>query len=346
MIKINAKEINSKSFPDYTWNADLIYYDGPLLSLYSRERGSDALFLWVDSNEYNNRWAVINIQRDDLKKYLASRLALLDIINKTETCYFFNTGPRGRRGKIVQVNTADFPKEYLPDHDSFLYKEISTDAAKKLNEENLQIYDLKLDGNDIYIEDLGLIAKLYQQLYSFHYGLDHLDREAVKTKLSSAMKKWTGGFSAVNLFSGLKNLTPSIHRARVQQLQYNSPGFIKLNALPSITLEISKTAKFFVRNFDETESLYRDCYQYFRDENISGFDKENPEEQIQLNSRQTLEINKFLDDFFIKLDLEKYKSNFVSLEVDALSQIRTILAYYRRLRGLKKYIDEGTLTIS
>lgn len=345
MIKIEGKEINSKKFPEFTWNADLIYYDGPLLSLYSRERGNDALFLWIDSDNYNNRWAVIDIERDDLKSYLNGVLALRDVINKTNTCHIFNTGPRGKRGKIIELKTEDFPNEYLPDPDSFLYREISTAAAKKLNTENLQAYDLKLAGEDIYIEDLGLISKLYQQLYSFHYGLDNLDREAVRNKLSSAMKKWTGGFSAVNLFSGLKNLTPSIHRARVKQLQYNSPGFIKLNALPSITAEISKTTELFIKNFEETETLYKDCYQYFREEKISGFDKENTEEKIELNETQKIIINEYLDNFFLKLDLENYKSNFVTLEIDSLGQIRTILAYYRRLRGLKKYIDEGTLTI-
>jgi len=206
-------------------------------------------------------------------------------------------------------------------------------------------YDLVLGGDDIYVDDLAIIPKTFQQLYSFHYGLSHLDREAIRNKLTQSLSKWTGGFTAVHLFSGLKNLIPSIHKARVKELKYASPGFIKMNLIDEIAQEISVVFDNYLNNQEATEKLYKKVYKYFKDQGISGFDEDNPEREVVISVMQEQSINGYLSDFLDLLGISNYRDNFGSLEVNSLGQIRSILAYYRRLKILGKYIESGTLKI-
>lgn len=345
MIKINGKDISRQQFPEYTWNADLVYIDGPLISLYKRNDGPEALFFWVDSNTTHNRWAVAEINRPDLREYLKGKKSLLEIINKNNKIYFFNTSATGRRTKYYTVNLVDFPPEYLPDPDSFLFEELCTNEAKELLSEEIITYNLLLDGDDIYMDDLAIIPKTFQQLYSFHYGLSHLDREAIRNKLTRSLCKWTGGFSAVHLFNGLKNLIPSIHKARVKELKYASPGFIKMNLIKNISNEISNVFDNYLKNKDKAENLYKEIYKYFKDQGISGFDNDTQDQEVKITHLQEVTLNNFLAQYLELLGISNYNLSFNSLEIDSLGQIRSILAYYRRLRILGKYVEAGTLKL-
>ena len=345
MIKLNGKDLSRNQFPEYTWNTDIVYFDGPLISLYKKNDGPDALFFWVDSNQRHNRWAVAEISRRDLSAYLKEELSLLEVIKKNQHIYFFDTSQNGRRTKFQYVSLKNFPQSYLPEKDSFLYKDLCTEEAKNLLNENIFTYNLLLDGDEIYMEDLANIPKFFQQLYSFHYGLSHLNREAIKNKLTQSLNNWTGGFSAVHLFSGLKNLIPSIHKARVKELKYASPGFIKINLIEEIAKEISIVFSNYIKNQEETEKLYKKIYKYFKEQNISGFDSESQESISNISILQENTINGFLIKYLHLLGISNYQSSFKSLEVDSLGQIRSILAYYRRLKILGKYVENGTLKI-
>ena len=58
MKTINGFSINF-DFSKLIKVADLIYYDGPLLSHYVSNKGENYLFYWVDVDNEYNRWVVI-----------------------------------------------------------------------------------------------------------------------------------------------------------------------------------------------------------------------------------------------------------------------------------------------
>lgn len=345
MFKIDGVEINGRSLPKFFWNADLVYFDGPLVSLYRHEFGLDVMVFWVDSDKVNNRWASIEVSRDNLRGYLNGKTSLKTLILQSESVYFYQTGSRGRRSKITKISTLSFPREYLPDDDSYLYPEIATQDALKLREEVQTSYKLKLDSDDIYMDDLSDIPKNYQQLYAFHYALTHMDREAIASRIRKSVDNWTGGFSAVNLFSGMKNLIPSVHRARVAELQYASPGFIRLELLQTIADEISGAASSFATNASALDVLYKSIYGYFKKEGISGFDSEDSESRIELTPTQTLSVIKYVDQISFQLNMSAYVQKLTDAGVEPMGQIRTFLAYYRRIERLNRYVDRGLLEI-
>jgi len=341
---IQGKDIDGRAFPDYTWNADLIFFDGPFLSLYRRDAGGqDALFFWLDADNKKNRWGVVELARSSLRDYLRGQISLRSIIRQADFVYIFNVGVR-RRTSIKLLS--ELPDFYLPKADSFLYPEISTDEAKALIEEDVSTYKLLLSGDDLYVDDLAIIPKLYQQLYSFHYGVGHLDRAAVRDRLVSTVRDWKGGFSSVHLFNGMKAVIPSIHRARVSNLQYASPGHIGMELLPDMARKISEViSSLDDGGVDRMEKAYSSCYRYFRDEKISGFEEGDERRVDTLTSIQIETIKNIVNYLVENLRMPSVMQAFEEMEIDVLGQLRAILAYYRRLRQLYTYVQSGTLKI-
>jgi hypothetical protein len=342
---LRGEDIDGRAFPEFVWNADLIYFDGPLLSLFKQERGEDALFFWLDTDTRRHRWGVVDVDRRQLAAYLGGSLALREIIRSASEIFVFEATPKGRRSKIVRMVPSALPPHYWPSEDSFLTDRIATDAAVALRQETAKRYELKLSGDDIYIDDLAAIPRVYEQLYSFIYGLEHLNRPAVRERIIAAVKNWTGGFAAVNLFSGLKSVIPSVHRARISDMHYASPGQIGMELLPDMAVRIAEAVDKLGSCQVEAEQTYRDCYSYFRDQNLSGFEEGSERRGDSLSPAQAREIERFLNVFLSLLGLESFDASFSSLEIDALGRLRALLAFYRRLKRLRSYVDKGTLKV-
>lgn len=338
--------VGARDFPKYTWNADLVAFDGPLISLYKRESGRDALFVWLDCDDRKHRWCVAEVERELLRDYLTREASLLDVLKDAPVFYVFHTSAGARKSRIIASRFSNLPPEYFPDPDSYLEPEIATAEAVQLIAEMPARYDIKLDG-ELYLDDLSGIPRLYQQLYSFHYGIEHLHRAAVRDTLSGVVKNWNGGFSAVNLFTGLRNVTPSIHRARVKSLEYNSPGHITMELLPAMAKKIYAVAKKLdeVKARKRADELYTDIYRYFRDQKISGFEDERGLIQKNLTPLQTESLGDFVRQLINLFDWGEYERSFTSLDVGPLPQLRALLAYYRRLRRLLEYSGRGLIRL-
>ena len=342
-LRIEGQKIDARTLSKHQWNADLIEFEGPLLSLYKSDSGDDLLYAWLDCNATRNRWCIIPVGRKSLRDYLEQQITLRDIYAESEWVVVFHTGISAKRSAFLRTSWDKLPEAYLPESDSYLTPEIATPAAEKLAEEITESYFLGLDG-ELYIDDFSLVPKIYQQLYSFHYGLEHLDRPAVHGALSKLAGSWTGGFSAVHLFTGLNSVTPSIHRAKVSEIQFASPGHIKLNLLSNLARRIETSANqiFDEDSFLALEQFYSTVYRNFKDNKISGFDDERVM-SATLVPEVLARLEEFVDFFFNLMRWDDYRSGFDYLNVDALHQLRVLLAYYRRLKKLRPYLVGGNL---
>lgn len=344
-IRITGEAIDGRSLPKHTWNADLVEFDGPLLSLFKSDRGDDVLYAWLDCTETRHRWCIIPVTRKNLRGYLAQKLSLLELFKLADSLVIFHATDALKRSGFIRTDWERLPTEYLPAADSFLTSEISTEAAKRLISEETEDYYLGLDGDELYIDDLAQIPKIYQQLYSFHYGLEHLGRAAVRGTLARLASKWTGGFSAVHIFSGLKSVTPSIHRARVSELRFNSPGHIKLDLLTDLAERI-EVAALSLLNEDRHfafEIFYKKVYRYFKDNKLSGFDDERVVAAENLSPEVSEQLSAYVADFFGLMAWDDYRAGFESVDANPLQQLRVLLAYYRRLNKLRPYLLQGKL---
>lgn len=344
MINITGERIAVSQIPNYKWNADIIFYDGPFLSLYRLDHGQDALYLWVDCNDDDSRWIIIDVTRGVLLNYLTKKTALLDVMRVSNNLITFDlsAGDQGfRRKNAVKVTFDQIPSEYLPLSDSFLDDDLATDDAKRLASESPGKSSLFLDGG-LYLEDFAEIANGYKQIYSFIYLISQLGRSVLHSHFSYLSEKWTGGYSAVNFFHGVEKFIPELHRPQVTSVQYNSPGHIDMSLLNSVSNIISKSAINTTNNFAECEHLYNDVYLFFKNNEISGFeDGDNIKE-----SKVTQDQNKILDQYISQFcDLVKIeRKSMDSLQLSNMAALRAILAYYRRLKTVVRYVQNGKLS--
>ncbi|WP_152669960.1 hypothetical protein [Lysobacter capsici] len=346
MLNLPGKSLPKGEKLNFVWNADLITYDGPLVSLFKKE-DDDFIFLWVDCDRYHNRWVVTPINRQDLDSYLQEKLTLRHVIDKAELLLVFEATKSAQRRNARYITPDNLPDSYKPTKNSFLYESIATDAARQLTQVRPKKYKIMLDG-ELYIDDIATVPRLYQQLYSFHYGLFNVGRPAVKEALTRLLSKWKGGINAVNIFTGLRSVTPSIHRARVVHLQYNSPGHIELELLKDLADEIDSACDKIIpsEGFAKAEALYSEIYAYFRSERISGFDSETRLHTTKLTKSQSQQLTEYVDRYFHLMGWSSYASDFASIGLDPLSQLRMLLAYYRRLRSLRKYTVSGKIELT
>lgn len=345
-LRVDGEKLDGRLVPKHVWNADLINFDGPLLSLFKSDDGEDVLYSWLDCSASRNRWCMVPVSRQNLRSYLESAVSLRHLFEVADSLIVFDVGNSAKRSGYTRTVFNRLPEEYKPDQGSFLFPEIATSAARKLVEDVTEDYFIGLD-REFYIDDLSLVPRIYQQLYSFHYGLEHLGRDAVRGALSRAMAKWTGGFSAVNIFSGLKSVIPSIHRPWVAELRFNSPGHIRLNLLPRMAKQIERAATRICdeQTYYELEELYKAVYRYFTKEGIAGFEDERRKVEVVLPSTVLDQLSSYVDQFFNLMDWTGYRVEFDAVEANALQQVRVLLAYYRRIKRLRPYMVRGQVTL-
>lgn len=349
MIKLKGKTISTGEMPKFNWYADIIDFDGPLLSLFKGEGNTDALYMWVDNDTRRNRWCIIPVNRITLNNYLQKKTSLKEVVLSAKKVIFFNLfeGVNGLiKRSCVEVVRDDFPADYLPDEDAYLSDMIATPEAVRLRDEITENYMLGID-NELYTDDLSTIPYIFQQLYSFHYALEHLAVESVKNRVVSLLSSWTGGASAVNIFTGLRSLIPTIHRPQVNAIKYNSPGYIELNLLPKIakSVEFSMDRSLANFRFYRMESFYNGTYKYLKEKNISGFDYDGVDLKTIINDDIEKHLARRVTIFMRLLGWSQYQSTFDKLGAHPLQQLRTILAYYRRFKKLRYYVEHDNLSI-
>ena len=346
-LRVGGQPIKGSSLPTHTWNANLVEFEGPLISLYRSERGEDVLYVWLDCNASKNRWGIVPLSRDTLREYLERDITLRSVFERAETITLFDIGEDLKRSRFQEVDWAVFPEQYRPKTDSYLLDIIATDAARSLATDKTDEFYLGIDGEDLYVEDLSAIQKTFLQLYSFQYGLEYLDRDAVWDRVGGYAGEWSGGLSSVWMFSGLNSVIPSIHRPRISELRYNSPGHIKLDLLPNLALEIQGSVDLLMNQetFAIFETFYQTVYSYLKKSGISGFDSEIRNITKLLTPEVNGSLSNYVSTFLEMIGWSARRESLAALDESPLAQLRLLFAYYRRLKKLRVFVDQGRLSI-
>ena len=141
MKKIKGYEIQF-DFSHFQRIADLIAFEGLLLSHYISDKGEDYLFYWVESDENNNRWLALRVSLANLQKYVGKELSLRQLIDTPNDgfLYCLDVDSDLNYHNILLVQPANLPADYLPDSDS--YYEFEPIPAENAGE--LMTYELTI----------------------------------------------------------------------------------------------------------------------------------------------------------------------------------------------------------
>jgi len=101
--------------------SDLVYFDGPLLSLFENAQGEPFLFVWADVDAAANRWIAFRVTPEQLSSFLRKRITLRDLLLTPPDGYVFvsdMSGP-GEFDSVWMLRVEDVPEAYLPAPDSY-----------------------------------------------------------------------------------------------------------------------------------------------------------------------------------------------------------------------------------
>ena len=122
-------------FGSFKKMADLIYFDGPLLSHYVSAKGDDYLFYWVDGDEQDNRWLVLRVSLASLQKYVAGDVTLRELIETPNDGYLYSVDVDNdlHYHHVRLVQPSALPEDYLPEADSYYaFEPVPAQQAEQL----------------------------------------------------------------------------------------------------------------------------------------------------------------------------------------------------------------------
>ena len=113
--------IKKRNFDKFKKVADLIYFDGPLLSHYVTNKGDNYLFYWIDQDDTNNRWMFIRTDYDNIQKYTNKKQTLRNVLSSPldDIVYTVDIDEEGNHHNFQAHSIEDLPEDYLPTEDSY-----------------------------------------------------------------------------------------------------------------------------------------------------------------------------------------------------------------------------------
>lgn len=156
-------------FSNFKKIADLIYFEGPLLSHYVSSKGDDYLFYWVDSDSINNRWLVLRVSIANLQRYIAGDVSLRELIESPNDGYLYqvDVDDAVRYHDVVLVQPADLPNEYLPATDSYYaFEPIPSEEASELMTYELTIPYKERNHFEEFLQKIGFPVSSLKKVVS------------------------------------------------------------------------------------------------------------------------------------------------------------------------------------
>ena len=143
MKKISGVKINKLDFVPIK-QGDLLYHEGPLLSVF-KDALSDNYYLykWSDCDEKAHRWLVFKVTIKGLKTFFDKQMSIRGLILEQPFSYFLDLDDQLEAINIALVATANMPKNYLPEQDSYFdaqdFENYALVLQKELGERTLAL---------------------------------------------------------------------------------------------------------------------------------------------------------------------------------------------------------------
>ena len=96
---------------------DLVNYEGPLMSLFSNNKGDLYIYDWSDCDDDSHRWLVYQVTLNQLRNYLNGHLTHYQLIMSNSVVFVVDLDSDAKPHNITLLATIDIPLDYLPDKD-------------------------------------------------------------------------------------------------------------------------------------------------------------------------------------------------------------------------------------
>ena len=313
--------------------ADLIYFDGPLLSHYMSEKGENYLFHWVDSDDKHNRWIVFRTDIISIQQYLEKKINLRSLTIEANDGFVYSVDIDDALdySNIKAVPIAALPEDYIPTEKSFYTFKVEDgiDLSALSRKYSSGIFEIHISGNSVSYGSIpfNILALIMPKIEDV--------RKAISTKFSQNIKKAQHNNNTVKqniareiaLDTNFEYLTSMAGSVRIILKPINrqtsfTPSYSDDFAKEFIGLFISGYSKESIQNYSksydkQTIKKYSDFISYLHKEKLSlGINWCN----VHTNTR----INHKID---IK-DTNKILTNLSDFEYDTKEEIKVVGRFY------------------
>ena len=190
------------------------------------------------------------------------------------------------------------------------------------------------------LEDLYKFPRAYEQVYFTLEALVPSDDEEVNERITRAFNAypWRGGYSAVSFYNQLKWTTPPRARPRVTSIQYASPGWIELWLKLPIALQLASIVTSVAASIGACNKVYNQIHTDLQKRNLLRIEVER--KRLELSRDELKLISESATTMAKLLGLRSVKDIHRRTD-DELISLKIILSFYRRIRLLSEYQNNG-----
>lgn len=192
------------------------------------------------------------------------------------------------------------------------------------------------------MQELADLAKLYTQCYSLVYSLSGMRVNSQDEKIIDwfhgiyAKYPWRGGYSVVNFYHSLYKKIPYEQRPQIVEIQYASPGHIKLKEAAAVAGLLAVIVTAVTTSFDQIYDSYNQIQRGMSEQKLRKLEVERSELQLGQErlkfireSRQLL-IEQMKIPETMQQELERRSGG------NQLMQLKILVSFYRRVQPLSE----------
>lgn len=355
----SAERMNLALLDKHVYMSDLVFVDGPVLSLY-RDAKENWLYLWCDTdNQSKERWLLFPVTRTNLISFLEKQKPLLTLVQEAKGRWFLDYAKitvqpdqekpaehaKSFSRELRNADKLDVLKEYLPTQNSFFDEELAPNisVARELSPTK---YNVPIDGN-WFIKDLDNFSNLYSQLYAFFYCTKPQFMTDIGNRVQRLLEApWKGGFSRINLFEALQKNVPAVHDLKIHQMQYASPGDITIEALESVGGSVKNAVICYRKNVADIAADMKSLNNVMSDRALRRVDLSKYSDlKLPLTDDDKKYIAEKTESLAASLAIEAEFADLASRSPNMVVSAKVLLAVASRIERMAHFQDAGLLDL-
>lgn len=317
MLQLTGQSLTTLPVTGLTKVKDLERHDGPLLSHFRSDRGSDYLYYWCDCDAKLARWMVLRVEEQDILRLIERDRTLDEVIPSAcldDVAYFVDV--YNQRQTITMVALADIPREYRPGNE---FVDVPDEA---LAGELALFINPKNDPGRV----LGL-PRIFFQVYAIIYAV-FIDAPKKYTQIP-----WQHSFGGKRFYDWVQDRIADGYKPGLEAFEFSSPGFARF----SLSREVGDLVVRLMENLENKARIIGSRYGRLerlvaRFEKAKGDRGKEIENALPSATTDLMQVAGLGDGTALSHAASPYEG------------AKLALSFVRRMRKLRKFETDGFVT--
>jgi hypothetical protein len=317
----------------FTAKRTLVYYDGPQLLL--GEDGHEVSYVAVaipNAIEHQERFLAVAATDTRVEDYLFEAIDLRSLFRRPKgDRYYILSLQECINGRYPLREIQAIEDSWLPEAGFFAWQH--TEIVSDLDKHGMEILDIPIDGRwDM--QDLSQFPNKYTDAYAFLYAINH--RDASSEELFERYP-WRGGLSTVSFYNDLYKLIPRNQKLRIKEIQYASPGVIRINVSKVISGQLRTLVVSMNSNWKAIKEVAKELQDGMSERGYLGVSNYD----IEKTEIDTSFLKSCCRKLFKEMQLDLAENIYLLTGKNWIATAKILLSFYRRMLDLSNFYDSG-----